>query len=42
LEHVYEFFAQLEDLKDSETTPSLKQLIETLEYYIAQADLDEV
>lgn len=41
LEHIYELFGQLEDLRDSETTQSLKQLIETLEYYIAQADLDE-
>lgn len=42
LEHIYELFKMLEELKDSETTQSLDQLIQTLEYYIARADLDEV
>lgn len=42
LEHLYELFGQLEDLKDSETTASLKQLIDILWYYVKWADLDEI
>lgn len=46
LEHVYEFFDQLNDLEESvETLPpesNMGRLLQTLRYYIEFADLNEV
>jgi hypothetical protein len=45
LEHVYELFGQLTELEESITTlpvdSTLKQLLDTLKYYIDLTDLTE-
>ena len=46
LEHVYELFGQLEELEESigdlPIESNLKKLVDTLEYYIELAELDEI
>ena len=46
LEHVYELFGQLNELKESvddlPVDSTLRQMLETLEFYIARSDLNEI
>ena len=41
VEHVYQLFLALEELRDDDTE-SIRFLIDTLEYYIELADLDDI